>query len=564
MTIDPFALRQQRQKVLALKRELLRRVVKKRCEESLYEFVRQGWSAVDPSEFSDNWAIEGLCLHLEAVTAGRVKRLIVNFPPRCSKSTIVSIFWPVWTWLQQRKSVVSGPGVQFLTASYGADLSLQQANQMRQLIESEWFQKQWPGVIKFRADQNLKSDYANLQNGRRQSTSISGRLIGLGGSIVIVDDPHNTKGGESEAEREAALLGWKEISTTRLNSQEFGAVVLVMQRVHEDDITGHILSSDGAERWTHYMIPMRYDPVRHCSTFLGTDADGQPITWSDPRTIDGELMWPERFNEEDLHAMEVDLGPYMAAGRLQQSPRPASGGIVPPSWWKVYDEDSSPDFGMRVKPGAALEYPGMYYVVISVDTAYKEGEENDWNACTAWGVCYDRLERPRVIMTHAWRWRGPLLGEKLIGVETEYERQQKWGLTERVLDTARKRHADMILIEDKTRGTDLAREIRRLLTPGEMGCQLVNPEGDKTSRLNACVPMFADGLVFAPDKQWATDVITEVSQVPKGKHDDMADTVTQAILWLRRQQLLRLSTEADTEKEERERFQSSVDPHYDV
>ena len=564
MTVDPLALRQRREHVLALKQELLRRLVKKRCEDSLYEFVKNSWSAVDKSPFVGSWALEGLCLHLEAVTHGRIRRLVVNFPPRCAKTTIVSIMWPVWCWLQHKRTTTSGPTVGFLTASYNQDLSCKHASKMRQLIESRWFQRHWPGAIRMREDQNSKSDFANKEGGYRQSTSIRGQLIGMGGGINILDDPHNTESAESEADREKTLDGWKEFSTTRLNDPKRSAIVVVMQRLHEDDVTGSILSGETSEDWVHYMVPMRYDPVRHCSTFLGTDAAGEPITWSDPRSIDGELMWPERFGERDIRHMEIVMGPYRAAGRLQQSPRPASGGIVPPSWWKVYDEDSAPDFGMMIKPGDVLRYPAMYYVVISVDTAYKEGEENDWNACTAWGICYDRLERPRVIMTHAWRWRGPLLGEKVSGLETEFERQKKWGLTERVLDTARKRHADMILIEDKTRGTDLAREIRRLIKPGEMGCTLVNPAGDKTSRLNACVPMFADGLVFAPDKQWATDVITEVSQVPKGKHDDMADTVTQAILWLRRQSLLRLSTEADTEKEERDRFECAPDPHYDV
>ena len=200
-----------------------------------------------------------------------MKRFLANYPPRCSKTIVTSVCWPIWTWLQKGRSTTSGPGVRFLCASYNDDLSRDYADKMRSLINSPWFQARWGDRIKIRNDKDRKSDFANEQGGGRISTSMKGGIIGRGGDIIMIDDPHNTQTAESDADRLSTLRGWKELSTTRLNNPQKSAIVVIMQRLHEEDVSGAILASSAYARgeWCHLMIPMRYDERRHCITSIG-------------------------------------------------------------------------------------------------------------------------------------------------------------------------------------------------------------------------------------------------------------------------------------------------------
>jgi predicted phage terminase large subunit-like protein len=452
-----------------------------------------------------------------------------------------------------------------MCASYGDKLSLQNAEAQRQLIDSIWFQAHFPDEVVLKADQNSKSDYANLEGGRRLSTSIGGALVGLGGDIVIVDDPHNTAQVESEVERENSLTGWREIRSTRLNDPKRSAIVVIMQRLHVEDVTGVICEDehDYETNWVHLMVPMRHDPRRHCRTFI----------WEDPRQGE-ELMWPERFGETEIRRIEAYLGPYMASGRLQQLPQPQAGGIIKHDWWQLWPHpyyetthgETRDEAGEVVR---TLRFPEVIYVLVSLDTAYKEREENDWNACTVWGVWLDR-GRPRLILMEAWRVRKPLHTEShepRRDKESLPEFVGRCGLVHQVMETASRRKADMVLIEDKARGSDVANEIQLLMRDGEYAVELFDPgkHGDKVARLNATVPLFANGIIFAPDRPWATMVIDEVAQVPKGKWDDLADTVSMALIYLRRNGMVGLSYEADANESRAREFtpgKETVHDHY--
>jgi hypothetical protein len=167
------------------------------------------------------------------VTNGRISKLSINFPPRCGKTNITSVIWPAWTWARREQSFRSGPAVRFLCGSYGHTLALSSSNLMRRLILSTWFQRLWGNRFEFREDQNTKAQFDNSAGGSRLSTSVGGSLLGIGGDIIIVDDPHNVSQAESEAERETVLNWWSEISTTRLNDPRQSAIVVVMQRLHK-------------------------------------------------------------------------------------------------------------------------------------------------------------------------------------------------------------------------------------------------------------------------------------------------------------------------------------------
>src|SRR5215831_19083888 len=197
-------------------RVLERREKAERLEASLIDFVREAWPAIDPAEYQPCWAIDALCEHLQAVSEGQIRNLLVNFPPRCGKTTIASVCYPAWTWAQTGISFLSGPQVRFLCGSYNHELSLTNSNLTRRLILSPWYQSLWGHRYKFREDQNTKTKFDTSAGGSRLATSVGGSLLGIGGDVLVIDDPDNVEQAESEAERKTALNWWKELSTTRL------------------------------------------------------------------------------------------------------------------------------------------------------------------------------------------------------------------------------------------------------------------------------------------------------------------------------------------------------------
>lgn len=548
---------------------------KERYEGSLYEFLKGAWSSIDSADFQPGWALEALCDHLEAVTLGKIKRLLINFPPRCSKTTIASICWPAWTWARsdQYNTYWSGPQVKFLCGSYNAFLSLDNANKMRRLLSSPFYQRYWGGKFNLQDDENTKSAFANTLGGARKSTSVGGSLLGVGGDILIVDDPHNTeteKVVETDSDRLKVTSWWRELSGTRLNDPKRSSIVVVMQRLHESDLSGVILDENEGE-WVHLMLPMRHDPGRHCVTVRLPQYPDEPI-WEDPRVEDGELLWQERFGEAEVRRSERALGPYMAAGRLQQAPTPKGGGIIKREWWQLWDEAEAQRYGLEWSP-TRKEFPPMELVIGSIDTAFGEKEENDFSAMTVWGVFQDANRNPRAMLMYAWQKRVALHGKEVVKLPNEppevfkARRREEWGLVENVADICKRYKVNRLLIEDKARGTDVANEIKRLYHRERFGIQMVNPVKDKVARTHAVVSLFSDDGIWAPDTRWADMVLTQCSTFPRGAHDDMHDTVTQALLWMRSNSLLVRAEEVSAAIEDANKYvpqPKSVSARYGV
>jgi predicted phage terminase large subunit-like protein len=525
-----------------------------RCEASLYEFVRSAWSSIDSSEFQDNWAVEAYCQHLEAVTYGDIKRLLSNFPPRCSKTLVTSVCWPAWVWAQSDVTYLSGPQVRFLCGSYGERLSFEGSNMCRRLLLSPWYQRLWGHRFSLRDDQNSKSKFDNTQNGSRCATSVGGSLLGLGGDIIIVDDPHQTEEVESDDVRAKTIAWWNEIHTTRLNDPKDSAVVVVMQRLHNSDVSGVILDSD--EEWCHFVIPMIFDEkqVRRCVTVPLPQYDADE-PWQDERE-DGDLMWPERFGLKEIEGLRR-LGDWFWSGRYQQSPVPAGGGIIKREFWQPWDNVEAQRYGLEWT-GARREFPDIELVVASLDTAYGEKEENDYNALTVWGIWVHTIQVPgedgvparnlvvnrRAMLMFAWAKRLPLHTREVFAYPNEskadYEARKKesWGLVELVADTCKRYKVRRLLIEDKTRGRDVANELKRLYARDNWGIELIVPTKDKVTRVHSIVPMFTDNAVWAPDTKWSDEVITQASLFPKAEHDDYVDTISMFLLWAREKELL--------------------------
>jgi predicted phage terminase large subunit-like protein len=298
------------------------RVDRELAERSLAAFTRQGWASIDPAPFIDNWHLEVMSERLEAVTRGEIQKLIINIPPRHEKSIKTAVAWPAWTWAQSKRNFLAGPQVQFLFASYAQTLSIRDSVKCRRLIESAWYQTRWGDRFALTGDQNTKIRFDNDQGGYRLATSVGGALTGEGGSIIVVDDPHNVTDIVSDIQRLSDLLWWDEAMSTRRNDPKTGAYVIIMQRLHDRDLTGHILATE--RDWEHLCLPMRYEKSHPHVSVL------------DRRTEEGELLWPARIDEAAAQELERK-GEYMVAGQLQQRPVPRGGAMFKREWFEVVD-----------------------------------------------------------------------------------------------------------------------------------------------------------------------------------------------------------------------------------
>lgn len=491
------------------------------CEESLYAFLASGWKYIDPSPWKDGWPIEAVAEHLQAVVDGQIKRLLINIPPRCAKSSLTSVAFPAWTWIQPESTPTSGPGVQFLCASYGDQLAMRDSVKCRRLIQSKWYQDRWGDRFKLASDQNVKNRFLNDKGGERLITSVGAAVTGEGGNCIIVDDPNAANEAFSDANVEATKEWWDGTMSTRLNDQKTGAFVVIQQRLAEDDLSGHILERE-ADDWVHLMLPMKYEAAR---SYV------MPVTgWKDPRTVEGQLLWPERFGEREIKTLERSLGQWGAAGQLQQRPEPPGGGIIKNEWWQTWEGQS---------------FPPMDFIIATVDTAYTTKQTNDASAMSVWGVFTGSpvavdmrgldgsIERtyaedvPRVMLMHAWQGR--------------YEFHE---LVEKINLTAKKLKVDQVIIENKAAGISVSQEMRRVYQNERYAVILHDPKSqDKMSRLYSVQHLFSSGMVYAPDKAWAQMMIDQVGKFPKGKHDDLVDTCSMALRHLRDLGLLALAAE---------------------
>jgi len=870
--------------------ELRRDLDRMEYEDSLYLFLRAAWKHIDPSPWVDGWPIEAVAEHLQAVADGDIRRLIINIPPRMGKSSITSVAFPAWVWAQEERTATSGPGVQFLHASYAEKLSMRDSVKCRRLIESAWYRRFWGDRFRLNADQNTKHRFSNDKGGERLITSISGTATGEGGSIIIIDDPNAANEAFSEATVAYTIDWWDQTIATRLNDPKTGAFVIIQQRLAEDDLTGHILEQDRGE-WTHlcydreteiltkrgwvhfpelkdhewvlgvnpetleaqwelpsavirepyqgemiayhsetadlmvtpdhrmiygdqndiyvsdyqkwrvrpasalpgvfylpqtvrwgsaatrdqiwfgeqlwepmafaefmgwYLsegcanakrrttrivqktdgthvgdidrvmasIPFHVGKRRHREGMLvweimsrplatalallgkslekhappelkelapaylqafllayargdGHFAVGNPrkitigtgsaqmaddlqecavkagwaasltikhqrggdvfngytrppstiyqvyiraskapgrehkigsriaphhttrqpydgmvycvsvpssavvvrrkgrvsvsgnclpmhyepdrafetrIGWNDPRAEPGELLWPARFGEDEVGALERQLGPFASAGQLEQRPEPKGGGVIKRDWWQGWADKA---------------FPPMDYILASLDTAYTEKTENDYSALTVWGVfTSDPVARPNRILDADGR---PIDGgrhfmdpaPKVMLMTAWQERLALHELVMKAGTTCQKLKVDLLVIEDKAAGHSVAQEIRRLFSNESFGVQLLNPRSmDKLSRLYSVQHLFAEGMIHAPDRTWADMVITQVGVFPHGKNDDLVDTVSQGLRKLRDMGLLVRAPERLAEIEDAKRYARPPAPLY--
>jgi predicted phage terminase large subunit-like protein len=486
----------------ALSELIAKEQLRRKAESNLYEFVKQSWHVVEPSiPFIGSWHIEEICEHLEAITMGDIKRLLINIPPRHSKSTIVSVMWPAWEWIVH-------PEQKFLCASYSGNLSTRDNLKTRRLLQSNWYQDRWKHMFELSGDQNAKQRFENDKTGYRLATSVGGTATGEGGSRLILDDPHGAQAAQSEVMRNSDLEWFDMVWSTRLNNPKTDAMVTVMQRLHERDISGHII--DDIKGWEHVCIPAEWDGKSR-KTVLGP---------YDPRKVKGELICPERFGKKEITNLKQLLGAYGTAGQLQQDPVPSQGGILKTEFFNTWPSTSG--------------LPPFEYILQSYDCAFTEKTTGDPTACTVWAMFTHKGER-NAMLIDAWdeHLSYPDLRAKAIkDWTTEYG-----GMT-KDSPYSRARRPDRILVEAKASGQSLLQDLRLAKVPA-VG---YNPGlADKVSRAHQAAPTLELGLLWIPESgknpgqhvSWAAAFLKQLGKFPVAEHDDYVDTFTQAIIYLK-------------------------------
>lgn len=484
--------------------------------------------------FANNVLVHN-CEHLEAQARGEIRHLLINQPPRTAKSLIVSVARCPWVWAQPKYAPLMGADRSFLSASYAQTLSFRDSMKARRLISSAWYQKLWGNRFQLSEDMNTKGRFTNNRGGHRIATSVGGQLTGDGANYIEIDDAHNSIEIESDLVRQGVLDWWDSAMSTRHNSPKTDVFTVVMQRLHADDLAGHILDKMD-NSWTHLMIPMEYDPDRHCSTSIG---------FSDPRTEEGELLWPERLGRKEVEALKTSLGPFGSAGQLQQAPMPKGGGVIKDEWWIPWIAPPS------------NEFPPMEYIIAVADTAYTESQENDYSACVVMGVYRDVYDLPKIMIMHAWQER--------LGLNA---------LVNKLAKSAKLYKVDRLVIENKASGISVAQEIRRLFANEIFGILMSDPKGDKIARLMSVEPLFAEGIIHVPyikdgkenaiPRDWVDMLIKQVTQFPKSAHDDLVDCISAGIKHLRDNGLIVRREERDIDLERQMTHTGILKPLYDV
>ena len=449
-----------------------RREIESILRTDLSSFVQKTFATVDPgTPYSHNWHIDLIAEYLEACTRREIKRLIINIPPRYLKSIAVTVGWPAWL-------LGKNPAERIIAASYAHTLSLKHSIDTRLVVKSEWYGRIFPAT-RLVDDQDTKQKFVTTERGMRYATSVDGSAIGEGGNFLIVDDPHSAAGALSDVQRASACTWFDQGFATRLNDKKNGVIVVVMQRLHANDLTGHLLEKGG---WEHLCIPA----LSEGRTVI--DFGRVHVTRED-----GEPLHPAREDIAAIAKQKIALGSYAFAGQYQQRPAPAEGGIFKAEWLRRYDAPRD----------AYAE------IVQSWDTAIKTDQLNDPSVCTTWGVRPDGFDLLHVLVA---RMEYPDLKAKVRGHATDWK------------PTA-------ILIEDKASGQQLLQDFRRETTLPTIG---ILPKLDKVIRASGVSAMVEAGKVFLPQQAaWLTDYEMEMLQFPSAIHDDMVDSTTQFLEWAR-------------------------------
>jgi predicted phage terminase large subunit-like protein len=442
-----------------------------------YTFIERSFYQLNHDvNFVPNWHIELIASELEACLRGETKRLIINVPPRSLKSHCASVAFPAFL-------LGHIPSAQIICASYGQSLADKLALDCRSIMSSDWYQKLFP--TRLSSQRQAVAEFMTNAHGFRLATSVGGVLTGRGGDFVIIDDPLKPDEALSETQRNAVNDWYQHTLYSRLNNKETGCIILIMQRLHEDDLAGRLLQQ-GDWKVLRFPAIAEEDETHVIRNFYGTRT---------VRRQTGEALHPEREPLEVLRKIRSIQGEYNFAGQYQQTPAPLGGGMVKLSWFKTYQVGTEPaKFDM---------------VFQSWDTAVKATELSDYSVCTTWGK-----KNSNLYLLHVLRRR------------LEYP-----DLKRLVKERASTFNPATILVEDKSSGAQLIQDLRN---DGLHAITAYAPKDDKIMRLHSVTSTIENGFVHLPDKaEWLAEYLHEMTSFPKGKFDDQCDSTSQALDWIK-------------------------------
>ena len=473
---------EEQKEILALLEEYEKAERREASRETFMGFTKDVWPA-----FIEGRHHKIMAEAFERVASGELKRLIINMPPRHTKSEFASYLLPAWFLGQY-------PEKKIIQTAQTAELSVGFGRKVRNLVDSDDYKTIFPKVS-LRADSKAAGRWSTSQGGEYFAIGVGGAVTGKGADLLIIDDPHSEQEGQSiDPSVFDKVYEWY-TSGPRQRLQPGGAIVVVMTRWHKRDLTGQIIKSsvqrEGVDEWEVIEFP-------------AIMPSGAPL-------------WPEFWPMKELESLRNELPAPKWSAQYQQNPTSEEGALVKREWWKRWEEDDPPP---------------CEFIIQSWDTAFLKTQRADFSACTTWGVFYrpddDGVTQPNVILMDAYKERLEFPELK----KTAYDFYQHW-------------QPEAFVVEAKAAGTPLIFELRAMGIP--VAEYTPSRGNDKISRVNAVSDLFASGVIWAPETRWAEEVIEEFAAFPAGEHDDLVDSSTQALLRFRQGGFVRLQSDEEDE-----------------
>ena len=445
----------------------------------LASYVMKVFGTVDGSQpYLHNWHIDVIADHLEKVQRGEITRLIINLPPRNLKSIAASVAFSTWL-------LGKDPAARLVCASYSGELSKSLSRDCLKVMLSPWYRRTFP---KTHLDPKKTSvdEFATTANGYRLATSVEGTLTGRGGNTLIIDDPIKPNEALSPTRRKTLEKWYQGTLYSRLDDKVNGAIIIIMQRVHEDDLVSYVMEK---EDWVHLNLPAIADEDERFEL-----SDGRILTRKK-----GEVLHPEREPLGILDKLRETLGSYYFEAQYLQHPIPEKGNIINIDWFNTYEE----------LPSSASTSDK---IVQSWDTAMAENDDNDYSVCTTWAT----------------------RGDIYYLIDVYRERLNFPNLKKKVIEQAQRFKASVVLIEDIGSGKSL---IQQLKSERKLQPIAFKPEGSKVERMFAQSANIEAGYVYLPSKaSWLDSFKSELRAFPNGKHDDQVDSLSQFLTWIKERQ----------------------------
>lgn len=462
----------------------------------LHSYVREAWHILEPeTPFVDGWCLGAICEHLQAVDQGQIRNLLINIPPRHTKSITVSVLWPTFRWTKF-------PGEQFLFASYGEALALRDSTKSRRVIKSPWYQERWGKNFILSSDQDTKGFYTNSRGGHRFSTSVDATTTGFGGDVLCLDDPHNVQEAESELVRAATIKYVDEAWSTRGNNPKTVKKVCIMQRVHTGDVSSHLLKKGN---WVHLVLPAEYSG-KAFSYARGEKPVPNPLGWKDPRKAEGELLWPERMGPAEIKDAQL-TGVRAYAGQYQQEPTAAGGDMFRVDILKAHIVKSMREMAWYEDNMAVIT--GRGWDLAATIKKYSKR--------TA-GVKMSQDEHKRFIIHHvsAGKYRPDERNAEMMKV------MNADGTIKQIIEH-----------EQGSAGEDQALALTRLFVGHRV--EFVPASGDKAVRADQFAAQVNAGNVWLiDDGTWDVELyLAELQSFPNGDYSDQVDGSSHMFNWLR-------------------------------